>query len=158
MCLKGATQLPVQRPLQSLSNNSGPISFPPWKSASYGWSLGRVLDSWTHFGCATLVVMLWPHVMPRENKSTYLQSTALICVCKAIQRGEKPEESWKRKKAWIRSCPNWLDEDKLWMKEAVSCPTKLSHEVHPKHTPLYLATKSSPGALALNNFTAEFIS
>lgn len=55
-------------------------------------------------------------LLAEQSPDLRLQS----CMGKGEARGRLEE---KKSSNWVT--PNWLDGDKLWMKEAVSCPTKL---------------------------------
>lgn len=77
-----------------------------------------------------------------------LQNTTLICICKAIQSGKKWGGRLEEKKRRYQVTSKLVGRrKKLWLNEAVSCPTKLYHvKCYLKHT-LYLATKFLYGAL-----------
>lgn len=106
LCAWKEQQSPVQHPLQSLRKNSDPISsFTATEICMLRMKLGKSSrQNWNHYVCATWVAVLWPHVMPSENKRICLQSTALICVCKALLLGEargRLEEEKSRN--WVMS-------------------------------------------------------
>ena len=109
-----------------------------------------------------LVVPLWlscfDNMQFQEKKERIdLQSTALICISKAIQSGEKWGGRLEEKKAGIKLLPNWWDEERNFgwarlfpaQQNYITPSASQTYNTVPSH-------KVSIWSFVLQNFTTDF--